>query len=276
MKIPFVKMSGAGNDFVVIDNRQKLITNAPEFAKSVCNRRWGIGADGLLLIEPSKKAAYRMMYYNADGSYGGMCGNGGRCIAKFAFDKGIANANHQFEALGHYYSVSILEGSVRLSMIDPKSLESDIVLQITSLRKPLSVFFIDTGSPHVVIAREEMSDFPKLKAIPLEKLGPEIRFHNRFSPNGTNVNIVELESDKSVSVRTYERGVEAETLACGTGSVAAAIFAHMHWRIKSPIRIIPASKAEVSVTFDVDQNRYKNIFLTGPAIETFKGEIEIA
>lgn len=276
MKISFSKMSGAGNDFVIIDNRTEIIRDRAVIARQLCERKWGIGADGLLLLENSEKAAYRMMYYNADGSYGGMCGNGGRCIAKYAFENGVASANHEFEALGHNYSVSISKGSVRLGMIDPKSLESDILLPITSLWEPLRVFFIDTGSPHVVIPREEISDFHNLEAIPLKSLGPEIRFHNRFSPNGTNVNVVELESDKSISVRTYERGVEAETLACGTGSVAAGIFAHSHWGINSPIRIIPRSKAKLSVAFEVDQNVYKNIFLTGPAIETFKGEIEIA
>ncbi|MEX0602171.1 MAG: diaminopimelate epimerase, partial [Bacteroidota bacterium] len=149
MKIPFTKMSGAGNDFVVVDNRGGVIQDGSAWARKVCDRRWGIGADGLLLLEKGEVGSYRMMYYNADGSYGGMCGNGGRCIARYAVLQALAPDRHQFEALGYLYSAEVVGESVCLSMKDCTEIRTDLVLPIG--RRKVKAFFLNTGSPHVII-----------------------------------------------------------------------------------------------------------------------------
>jgi diaminopimelate epimerase len=274
MKIQFTKMSGAGNDFVVIDNRIGLVRDGERLAKIVCDRRWGVGADGLLLLERTEIADFRMMYYNADGSYGGMCGNGGRCISRFAVENGIAKSSHSFEALGYVYKSEVGRDKVLLSMKNPVNIRKNIVLRLGALR--LKVHFIDTGSPHVVIPIAQMSArFKALEDIPVEQLGRKVRFHKLFSPDGTNVNFVYKNKDNSIRMRTYERGVEAETLACGTGSVACALIGSAIWKIHSPVKIIPLSGVELEVSFSVAYNAFSNVSLKGEAIATFQGEIDV-
>lgn len=273
MRIQFEKMSGAGNDFVVADNRSGEIRDGAELARRICDRHWGVGADGLLLVETSRVAAFRMMYFNADGSYGGMCGNGGRCIADYAVRKGIAPSTHEFDALDHLYKAQVLSGSVRLSMKDPSGLRADIVLPVSG--KKLRATFIDTGSPHVVLLAREVSR-KGLDAIDVAGLGRAIRLHRRFRPDGTNVNFIEVSSHKSLRMRTYERGVEAETLACGTGSIAAGIVAHLQFGIEKPVRVIPRSDRELLVDFAVGSNgKIVNVTLEGPAETVFEGVFEI-
>ncbi len=274
MKLAFTKMSGAGNDFVVIDNKAGTVKDAAALAKIVCDRRWGIGADGLLLLEPSDRADYRMMYYNADGSYGGMCGNGGRCISQYAFEHGIAKDTHQFEALGHIYHSVVLPDQVVLSMLDPKDIKMNIVLPIGNTK--LKMHFVNTGSPHVVIPIRQLKNrFHTLSEIPVMAIGTKIRHHKLFRPEGTNVNFIENNGDNSVSIRTYERGVEAETLACGTGSIASAIIASRLWEMSSPIQVMPASGVLLEVGFVVRNLEYSGITLRGPAQRTFTGEIDV-
>jgi len=275
MKIPFVKMSGAGNDFIVIDNRENLITNGPEFAKTVCNRRWGIGADGLLLVEPSKKVAYRMMYYNSDGSYGGMCGNGGRCIASFALSSGIAPAQHIFEALDQHYSAHVEGENVALSMKNPQDLQLGIVLPIKVLGTTVAATFVNTGSPHIVISTDTLGTGPMLDKLDVESIGREIRASERFAPNGTNVNFIELDDLRTVRIRTYERGVEAETLACGTGSIAGAIAAQILWGIGPPTQMFLRSGSVLQVRYERVGARFEKITLYGPAVKTFHGHIDV-
>ena len=273
MKVEFVKMSGAGNDFVVIDNRDGRIQDGSSAARILCDRHNGVGGDGLLLLEPSSKVAYRMMYYNADGSYGGMCGNGGRCIALYASRTGIAPVDHQFEALDHVYLADVSEGMVRLTMKDPRLLNRRMMLPIGKKRIP--VFFIDTGSPHVVVAASHLTK-KGLGTLDVKKLGQLIRYHEKFSPQGTNVNFVEIGRDKSVVIRTYERGVESETLACGTGSIAAGIFACVVEGLAAPIVVLPRSGERLIVNFRLERNGdIRGVILEGPAKETFRGSVEI-
>ncbi|MBM4169055.1 MAG: diaminopimelate epimerase [Ignavibacteria bacterium] len=274
MKIPFVKMSGAGNDFVVIDNRERVVTNGPEFAKAACDRRWGIGADGLLLLEACKKAAYRMMYYNADGSYGGMCGNGGRCIAAFALLAGIAPAHHTFEALDHLYTAHVDGETVSLSMRNPSGVMLGTVLPIKALGATIAANFVNTGSPHVVIPTDVLGRGQTLDSLDVMTIGREVRGNERFAPDGTNVNFIELGDLNTIYIRTYERGVEAETLSCGTGSVAAAIIAYMLWKIGPPTRIRVRSGAVLQVRFERDGQGFKNVVLVGPAVRTFIGQFD--
>lgn len=274
MKLHFAKMSGAGNDFVVIDNRSNVVLDGEALAKKLCDRRWGIGADGLLLIQAATDADYRMMYYNADGSYGGMCGNGGRCIARYAVEAGIAGATHSFDALGHHYKAIVTPDEVILSMMDPLEIKMNVVLLVGSLS--LKVHFINTGSPHVVIPVSQLPQkYSKLENVPVAELGKKIRYHQAFKPDGTNVNFVEKKKGNMINMRTYERGVESETLACGTGSIASAIVGSKLWKMTPPVTIVPSSGVSLEVGFDRTGSKFSNVTLKGQAIETFRGEIDV-
>ena len=269
MKIEFTKMTGAGNDFVVIDNRSGLVKNGAELAKKLCDRRWGVGADGLLLLEFSEKADFRMMYYNADGSYGGMCGNGGRCIARYALLHKIASAEQRFEALDFVYAASVLGDRVSLSMKNPTGFKSSLMLRVTTQKA--RACFVDTGSPHVVIPlRKGVLD--KLDVV---TMGRRIAHSRRFASMGTNVNFVEVDDDKVLHMRTYERGVEAETLACGTGSIACAIVGNRIWKLESPVTIMARSGKKLDVTFRNDGISYRNVVLSGPAEVVFSGSADV-
>jgi diaminopimelate epimerase len=266
-------MSGAGNDFVVIDNRNARIKDGNSAAKNICNRHWSVGADGLLLLESSEKASYRMMYYNADGSYGGMCGNGGRCIAMFAYLKKIANSQHTFEAIDHIYSVSIDYENVTLHMKNPKFLKMNQHLLIGN--KKITFHSIDTGAPHIVVEVNEFASKIKLSEFDVQRWGNILRLHKKFSPAGTNVNFINISEDNIIHLRTFERGVEAETLACGTGSVASAIIGYKIWKLKKPITVLPTSKISLGINFDVRNKNIQNVALKGPATITFTGCLDV-
>ncbi len=273
MQIDFTKMSGAGNDFVVIDNRTKRIKSGSKVAKLLCDRRWGIGADGLLLLEKSRRASYRMMYYNADGSYGGMCGNGGRCIAWFAFTHRIAGKTHEFEALDHIYNVKIGKKEVVLTMKDPINIKigDEILLDSGKLR----INSIDTGAPHVVVPVDNLPGGVSLSGVDVLGVGRKLRLDPHFSPAGTNVNFIERAGPNSIRIRTYERGVEDETLACGTGSIASAIIAARLWNLKSPVGVIPRSELPLSVAFREESGIISQVRLAGPASVVYTGTMEL-
>jgi len=274
MKLQFTKMSGAGNDFVVIDNRSGVIQDGEALAKKLCDRRWGIGADGLLLLQTTNDADYRMMYYNADGSYGGMCGNGGRCIARYAVENGIAGPMHSFEALGYRYKSIVRDSDVVLSMKDPSDIRMNIVLRVGSLS--LKAHFINTGSPHVVIPIRQLSKkYDALEVIPVEQIGRKVRNHSLFGPEGTNVNFIDRSEGSTIRMRTYERGVEAETLACGTGSIASAVIASRLWKMASPVTILPSSGVSLEVGFKYAGSGFFEVTLKGQAISTFRGEVDV-
>ncbi len=274
MRVNFTKMSGAGNDFVVVDNRDRKIKNGARFARELCDRRWGIGADGLLLLEKSRRADYRMMYYNADGSYGGMCGNGGRCIAWFAVNRRIAPAKHTLEALGGIYDAKVKGKSVVLKMKNPRGLAVKKEIQLRT--RKLKIAFVDTGSPHVIVSVSDIGWKKNLlSSMDVVALGREIRHHRSFRPAGTNVNFVEPIGGKSIRIRTYERGVEDETLACGTGSIASALVASVLWNMKSPITVIPRSGRKLQVQFEHQGEKFRNVRLKGPAEVVFGGCVEV-
>jgi diaminopimelate epimerase len=267
-------MSGAGNDFIVIDNRSVMIVDGAALARKICDRHWGVGADGLLLLESSDKVSYRMMYYNADGSYGGMCGNGGRCIAMFAFRKKIASKDHKFEALGHIYTTSIMAEDVSLNMQDPVSISKIRYLSIG--KKKIAYQFINTGSPHIVINITELIKNGDLDGLDVMHWGKLLRWHKKFSPAGTNpVNFMKKLESGAIQLRTFERGVEAETFACGTGSIATAIIASKKWKLMPPITIIPTSKIPLIVEFDLNGSGIQNVKLSGPAVVTFAGNLDV-
>ena len=265
----FTKMSGAGNDFILID-----ADDDPEFSltkkavQKLCDRHNGIGADGVILISSSEQYDFVMNYYNADGSTGSLCGNGARCAIKFALNtKRIKDKSARFLSNNSEYSGEILEdGMIRFNLNPPYDLRKNI--QLKAAGKEMKAHFINTGSPQVVI---RVADIDK---IPVETIGKEIRYLAEFAPGGTNVNFVKIENEE-IHIRTYERGVESETLACGTGSVAAAIICHQTDGIKMPVTILTRSKDKLFVNFDFRNDEFSNVSLTGPVSEAYKGQFQI-
>jgi diaminopimelate epimerase len=265
--INFIKMTGAGNDFILIDNRDNQYKlDWVSIAPKLTDRRYGIGADGLLLIENSHNADFKMKYFNSDGSYGGMCGNGGRCSAFFAM-RLLNKAEIKFEALNHIYHAKLLDDKVLLQMMDPHSLELDKLLTDIETMQIL-YHFIDTGAPHVVI-------FNSIGNLDVTEFGKKIRYHQNFYPAGVNVNFVTINRDLSISIRTYERGVEAETFACGTGSIASAIIYSIKNNVEPPIDVHTKSNEILTVNFNRMENKITNTTLIGSAIKVYSGEITI-
>ncbi len=262
----FFKMSGNGNDFILMDNRDKILEpeNLPDFAKIICQRKISVGADGLILIENSDEADFEWRFFNSDGSIATMCGNGARCAAKFAFICGIAKKNMVFKTGAGLIHAKVGEKLVKIKMTDPVFTGQG---KIETSAGPVDFMGFDTGVPHVVI---EACD---IENIDVKKLGREIRFHEKFSPHGTNVNFACQKDEETIINRTYERGVEDETLACGTGCVAAALAFAEKSKIKSPVTIIPKSKNPLRIHFKQANPCFSDIFLEGDARIIYKGEL---
>jgi diaminopimelate epimerase len=261
MKIEFFKYHGAGNDFIMIDARDMAESDfSEELVKNLCDRHFGIGADGLILLLNDRKADLRMKYFNSDGREGTMCGNGGRCIASFAHRLGIITEKAIFNGIDGIHEAFICDKlNVRLKMSDVSNIQ---VLD--------DGYLLDTGSPHFVNFRDD------LLPIDVFREGREIRYQNRFSPGGVNVNYIQILSDNELNIRTYERGVEDETLACGTGAVASAISAYLKNNTDKNSYLLHARGGELIVSFDTDgKGKFSNIWLKGPAEFVFKGSIDI-
>ena len=275
IEIEFTKMTGAGNDFILVDLFDKEINpNWSQIAPVLCNRRYGIGADGLLVISRSKKADFIMNYFNADGSYGGMCGNGGRCAALYYFKK-FSRTETKFEALDYIYHAKTIDGNIKLQMKEATRFYSNT---LTADNEVIPYSFIDTGTAHVVIFLDEVStEFnKKIQSDKFNYIGAQIRNNKHFAPGGTNVNFVLVIDDHKISMRTYERGVEEETLACGTGAVASAIVTSKVKQFKPPITVLTRSNELLDVTFQEREGSITDVNLTGPAKEVFQGKVEIS
>lgn len=259
--IAFEKMSGTGNDFVIIDNRTAGIPlgEQADFARKICRRMFSVGADGLILIEESSIADFAWNFYNADGSVAEMCGNGSRCAARFAYRHRIAGRKMTIATLAGIVEAEISpeeEDVVRVKMTQPFDFRLDISLQIGDEERPVA--HVNTGVPHAVIFVQEDD-------VPVKTWGRKVRFHQIFEPKGTNANFVKLLPDGRLKVRTYERGVEAETMACGTGAVAAALFASMLKGMDSPVEVVTSGGDVLTIFFDLhDGPVAENIFLQGP------------
>ncbi|GAB6192549.1 diaminopimelate epimerase [Desulfocastanea catecholica] len=259
--IAFEKMSGTGNDFVIIDNRTADIPLAEqaEFARKICRRMFSVGADGLILIEKSALADFAWNFYNADGSVAEMCGNGSRCAARFAYRHKIAGRKMTIATLAGIVEAEISpeeEDVVRVKMTKPFDFRLDISLQIGDEERPVA--YVNTGVPHAVIFVQEDD-------VPVKTWGRKVRFHQIFEPKGANANFVKLLPDGRLKVRTYERGVEAETMACGTGAVAAALFASLLKGMDSPVEVVTSGGDVLTIFFDLhDGPVAENIFLQGP------------
>lgn len=256
MKLVFYKYQGTGNDFIIIDNRNKLFNkNNNELIAKLCDRKFGIGADGLLLLENSDKCDFKMVYYNADGNESTMCGNGGRCIVAFANHLNIIKTNCVFEAIDGLHNAVIENDLVKLQMIN-----------VSNISVSEDFVFLDTGSPHHVTFTNNVT------AIDVYNKGKEIRNGKPYFKEGTNVNFVEQLNENTFKVRTYERGVENETLSCGTGVTAVAIAVHKTKKSNTNNIILETEGGKLEVTFEVINNEYKNVFLKGPATLVFDGE----
>jgi diaminopimelate epimerase len=271
-KIPFWKMSGSGNDFVVIDNRKKIINgNAPALAKRLCFRQEGVGADGLLLLEKSAHADFRMVYYNADGSRASMCGNGARCMAWFAHQHKAVGNQFTFETDAYLVGATVKENHVRVTLADAQEYVAQISVRVGS--KTIRAVSINTGVPHLVVF------VPTLQTVDVLTLGRSLRYHKAFAPKGTNVNFVQKVNGRKIAVRTYERGVEGETLACGTGVTASAIAAVLQNKVKSPVQCVTAGGDTLTVHLIAHANNSShaasNISLEGPVRLTFKGDVNV-
>jgi len=257
---------------VLIDNRDNgYMVEWNALAPKICDRRYGVGADGVLVLEKSPAADIRMNYFNADGSYGGMCGNGGRCTASYLMDSS-RTSSLTIEALDHIYRASGNPALVTLFMKDPVGIETGIELPLRA--GPIVAHFVNTGSPHVVIFRDELPEQVReaLEKDGIERLGREIRQHPRFEPDGANVNFVTSIDASRIAVRTYERGVEGETMACGTGAVASAVIAALLRMNAPPVFVIPRSGDSLTVSFVQSGESFSSVALEGGVRRVFSGE----
>ncbi len=266
-RIPFYKMHGGGNDFVLVDHRRALIPEAkqPRFARRVCARQVGVGADGLILIEGSDQADFRWRFYNADGSEAEMCGNGGRCAARLAVMLGIAPPNLSFETLAGIMHAEVKDREVRLELTGIEDFR--LYQEIPINGKTVTGHFLKVGVPHVVVP------VPDLEQVPVTFWGKVVRFHPLFQPAGTNVNFINLQGSRALEVRTYERGVEDETLACGTGAVASALIAARLGHVQSPVAVQTRGGETLTVHFQLQGETFKEVFLEGEALVVCQGEL---
>ncbi|MBL7068944.1 MAG: diaminopimelate epimerase [Candidatus Omnitrophica bacterium] len=262
-------MVASGNDFIVIDNRSRGLIDyghsIKEAAKRLCGRRLSVGADGMLLIENSKKADFKMRIFNPDGSEVDMCGNGSRCVALYAVENGIAEKDMKIETSAGVLDAEVVGLRVKVRLTDPESVRLNKRVRIG--KKNYKIHFINTGVPHAVSFVEDPD------RIDVEKIGSKIRFHRSFKPKGTNADFVKVLSPKELKLRTYERGVEAETLACGTGAAASAIVSSMVYGFKPHIDVNTKSGEVLRVYFDIRGKGVRNVFLEGEAKAVYKGRI---
>jgi diaminopimelate epimerase len=266
-KIEFYKMSGSGNDFIIIDNRSHVVEERTltDFISSVCCRKMSVGADGLILIENAENVDFKWRFYNSDGSRAEMCGNGARCAARFAYINKIAGSEMSFETDAGIVSAEVKNDLVKVKITDSKNLEIDFTIELAD--GPVTANSINTGVPHVVIPVDEIDEVEAVK------LGREIRYDKKFAPAGTNVNFYCPVKKDKIMVRTYERGVENETLACGTGAVACALIYAHKTKMKSPISVRTKSGGWLSIYFESKTDTFYNIYLEGDARIIYKGEM---
>lgn len=269
MSLEFWKMNGAGNDFVVVDNRDSRLSLTREQIALLCHRQRGIGADGLLALEPAREGAdLRMRYYNADGGEAEMCGNGARCFARMARRLLQDGPNEiSFETQAGVVRATFRGDQVRIGLSKPFNLALGKELKV--LDQKLLIHSVNTGVPHAVFLA------PDVDPVDIFQLGRAIRFHPHFAPAGTNANVMQATGPSKIRIRTYERGVEAETLACGTGMVASALIHHEMTGEPSPITVRVQGGDDLVVEFEKTKDGYEKVFLTGPADFVFQGTTDL-
>lgn len=267
IKVPFYKMSGSGNDFILIDNRKGILSgmDMESFTSRVCAHRLSVGGDGLIFIEESKVADFKCTLYNADGSRADMSGNGSRCAARFAYLLGIAKKEMAFETGAGILKAGVEGYQVKVGFLPPKDLKLNIRINING--EVFDGHFVNTGVPHLVYIVDD------LEHLDIIKIGRATRYHNTFSPAGTNVDFIKLTSGNTLQIRTYERGVEDETLACGTGSVASVIIASLLKGVSSPAILKTRSGKELIVHFKRDGKLFFDVLLEGDAMVIYEGDM---
>jgi diaminopimelate epimerase len=265
--VRFEKYTGAGNDFIVVDNRKNALRGGMgPWAVKQCDRKNGVGADGVLLLEVSKRADARMRIFNPDGSQAEMCGNGVRCLAHFALAHRAAKAVMTIETGAGLIHVWVRGNTVKAKLTDPKDFRADVDVRVNGRTE--RVQFLNTGVPHAVVVESALGKAD------VQARGRAIRYHEAFAPKGTNVNFVRFGSGSRIEVRTYERGVEGETLACGTGSTASALVAARLKNLKSPVDVKTSGGENLRVYFKETNGRFEDVYLEGPVRKTFEGSIE--
>jgi len=270
-KAPVVaKMSGTGNDFIVIDHRQKIIAPElqPELARLLCRRKFSLGADGLILIEEGEGVDFQWQFYNADGSVAEMCGNGARCAARYAHDLGLAGESMRFMTLAGVIEAEMVGGDVvRLRMTAPQDIVPPRPLEVEGTE--MEVSSINTGVPHAVCFVDDIAQ------VDVARWGRSIRFHERYAPAGTNVNFAQVSAPGRLYIRTYERGVEGETLACGTGAVACAITAGLLKGMAAPLELVTSGGESLTIHFTLkdEGRRVEDVFLEGPAHIVYEAKV---
>ncbi len=265
-KLSFYKMSGSGNDFIMIDNRgARLDVEPATLAQRLCRRAISVGADGLILVEPSSKADFRMRIFNADGSEAEMCGNGGRCVARFAEILGIAGPRMAFETLAGVIRAEVSGAQVKLQLSQPRDLSLRQSIDVDGVVQ--QVHSINTGVPHAILFCSDLEE------VAVRELGRQIRFHPAFGPAGTNADFVTVRDPHSLAIRTYERGVEDETLACGTGVVASALVAAALGLVSSPVQVRVRGGETLTVYFDGRGPEFREVFFEGQVRLIYQGEL---
>ncbi|MBM4152751.1 MAG: diaminopimelate epimerase, partial [Kiritimatiellaceae bacterium] len=266
-KLKFWKMHGARNDFVLFDDREGVFPVADaEFIRHVASRRAGIGAEGVILIQSSETADFLMRFFNPDGGEVGMCGNGARCAARLAYEMGAVSERMSIETRAGTLSAQVLDREVCLWMTEPVDWELEGALELTGIS--LMYGFVNTGVPHVVLRTDDLAN------VNVKEVGTSVRYHRTFLPNGTNVNFMKISPEGELYVRTYERGVEAETLACGTGVTACGLIAAKRGWVNLPVRVHVASGDVLMVDGTLTDDGACDVTLTGPSEFVFEGSIE--
>ena len=284
-KIPFMKFSGAGNDFIVVDNRDRLIDprKMTAFVSGVCRRHLSVGADGLIFIEKSRKYDFRWRFYNNDGGEASFCGNGARCVARYAYLKRIAPKTMKFEGTAGVVEAEVEGEQVTVRVPEPSGVQLHSRLAVPPHRRrrndaagPLSASHegtmleghaINTGVPHFVYFVQDTATAEVIG------IGRPIRYHEAFKPAGTNVNFVQVVDRHTIKIRTYERGVEDETLACGSGALASALLAALVHKVEPPITVIPLSRIPLRVSFTQNGEQFTHLTLTGEARAVYEGQM---
>lgn len=268
MKTTFWKMHGAANDFILFDDRKQTFPcGRTEWIQEIASRRTGIGSEGVILIQPSSGASFRMRFFNPDGSEVDMCGNGARCVARLAHDIGAAGKDMTIETLAGQLKATIHGTEVELGLTAPRDWKMNGVLQLKG--KPVEYSFVNSGVPHAVLEVDKVEDCD------VQTLGAAIRYHEAFAPKGTNANFVTVESGSRLRVRTYERGVEAETLACGTGIVASALLSVRRGRVQAPVSVLARSGDVLTVGMSGSGDDIRDVTLRGPAVYVFEGSLDL-
>ena len=272
MNIPFWKMHGAGNDFIMIDDREKNFPASDHaWIAETATRRFGVGCDGVILIQPpdSAEADFRMVFYNPDGSEVEMCGNGARCVSRLAAEIGAAGKDMAFDTVAGLVRGTLNnDNSVTIGMTPPFDWAFDQPIEISG--KTYTYHQVNTGVPHVVIEVDDLED------LDIMEMGSAIRYHEAFSPSGTNANFIQVTGANSLTLRTYERGVEAETLACGTGMTACGLIAAKLGKVSDPVQVTCKAGDVIEINFTNTEEGATEVTMKGPAVHVFQGELQYA